>query len=314
MADVIVIGGGLTGLAAAWELEKRGVGYTLIEVKGRLGGSIISEKRDGFVLDGGPMVLYRTQDWPFLKELDLDDWLYRVAEVPGGELVAFKYGTQMLTDALAKRLQNGRTLTRMAVSSIGKVENRYAVCLENGLMLEAAGLVVTAPARFAERMFYAFQPEISARLLKFPYDNITRVSLGYRAEDITLPIVPPPDAAYAFGRWTDSSYRTPPGHVLLQIGVRYKPLPDTPPETIVREVARSMRWPLEPVLSRVDFWSESHSLAPHTPQHDQMMTEIEQHLPDGIALAGNDYCAARFEDRVLHGQAAAQKIVSWLQA
>ncbi len=48
MANVVVIGGGLTGLAAAWELERQRIPYTLIEVKKRFGGSIITERRDGF--------------------------------------------------------------------------------------------------------------------------------------------------------------------------------------------------------------------------------------------------------------------------
>ena len=43
MPDVIIIGGGLTGLSAAFELEKLGIAYTLIEVKGRLGSNIVSD-------------------------------------------------------------------------------------------------------------------------------------------------------------------------------------------------------------------------------------------------------------------------------
>lgn len=309
MADIIVIGGGLTGLAAAWELEKRGVDYALVEVKARLGGSIVSEKRGDFVLDGGPMVLYRTQPWPFLDELGLNESIYHVADIPGGELIAFKEGTQTLTDTLASRLKSGRILTRMAASSIGRVENNLSVCLENGMILEAAGVIVTTPARYAERLFYAFVPEISHHMLTFPYDNITRLSLGYRKDDITLPIVPPPDTGYAFGRWTDSPHRVPPGHVLLQVGLRFKPSPEIAQEDIVREVTRFMRWPSDPVVTRVDHWPESHSLSYYTPQHEATMTEIERLLPEGVALAGSDYRAARFEDRVLHGQQAAQKLV-----
>jgi protoporphyrinogen oxidase len=314
MADVIVVGGGITGLAAAYELEQQGMDYTLIEVKPRLGGSIISEKRDGFVLDGGPFVLHQVHDWPFMAQLGLEDAIYTVADLPDNtQLVAFKEGTQTLTDALASRLQRGRILKRMAVSTIGRVGGCYAACLENGMVMEAAALIITAPARFAERMFYSFQPEISARLRRFHYDTITRVSLGYRAGDIPLPIEPPPDPAYAFGRWTDSPYRVPAGHVLLQIGVRF-PLDRSTPEALVQELARAMGWPPQPVVYRVDYWPESHSLAPHTPEHDAIMTEIENALPGGVALAGNDYRAARFEDRVLHGQQAASRVIEWLRS
>lgn len=54
-----IIGGGIAGLAAAYELEKaRGAGaaveYRLYEVRGRLGGSLASEIVDGAVLEEGP--------------------------------------------------------------------------------------------------------------------------------------------------------------------------------------------------------------------------------------------------------------------
>ncbi len=314
MADVMVIGGGLTGLAAAYELEKQGIDYTLIEVKKRLGGSIISEKRDGFVLDGGPFILIRTQEWPFLAELGLEDALYSIAEMPSGNtLTAFKEGTQVLTDALISRIERGRVLNRMAVSTIGQIDGRYAICMENGMVMDAAALIITAPARFAERMFYTFNPEISLRLLKFHYDTITRVSLGYREADISLPISPPPDPGYAFGHWTNNPYRVPEGHVLLQVGLRF-PLDRTTPEKMIAETTRSMDWSPEPVISRVDYWPESHSLASYSADHDAIMTEIESLLPPGVVLAGNDYRANRFEDRVLHGQQAAQQISAWMKS
>jgi len=56
---VAIVGGGIAGLAAAYELEKaRGVGadvtYTLFESRDRLGGSLASETVNGVVLERGP--------------------------------------------------------------------------------------------------------------------------------------------------------------------------------------------------------------------------------------------------------------------
>ncbi|MCA9903810.1 MAG: FAD-dependent oxidoreductase, partial [Anaerolineae bacterium] len=104
MSDVIVIGGGLTGLSAAWELERLGVNYTLIEVKPRLGGSIHSECMAGFVIDHGPFVLEKYGDWPFLAELGLQDSLMALGRYRDGELVIFREGTQTLVEALVSRL------------------------------------------------------------------------------------------------------------------------------------------------------------------------------------------------------------------
>ncbi|MHB8170434.1 MAG: protoporphyrinogen oxidase [Thermincolia bacterium] len=57
MKKVIVIGGGMTGLAAAYTLEEKAKGkvdYLLIEQENRLGGKIHTVQEDGFILEGGP--------------------------------------------------------------------------------------------------------------------------------------------------------------------------------------------------------------------------------------------------------------------
>jgi len=49
-----IIGGGIAGLAAAFELETAGAEYTLFEASPRLGGSLATEIVDGAVLERGP--------------------------------------------------------------------------------------------------------------------------------------------------------------------------------------------------------------------------------------------------------------------
>lgn len=313
MPDVIVIGGGLSGLAAAWELERQAVPYTLIEVKGRLGGSIISERRNGFVLDGGPFVMTQSGEWGWLAELGLQDALFAVDRLPNQQrVVAFKDGTQTLVDALARQLLTGRIMSRMSVSTFGQVDEQFAVCLENGMVIQAAALIVATPARYAERMFYTFRPEISQHLLDFHYDPITHVSLGYPKEAFDFPIEAPPDAAFAFGHWTDSAYRVPPGQVLLQVGVRF-PLSRTTPEGVIEALLHAMHWPTEPVIARVDYWPESHCLNPHHSGHDEVMKAIEALLPPGVALIGSDYRGWRVEERVEQGIQAAREIAAGLR-
>jgi len=52
--DVVVIGGGIAGLSAAFELQKRGLSFVVLERAPRTGGVILSEQVGGFVVDGGP--------------------------------------------------------------------------------------------------------------------------------------------------------------------------------------------------------------------------------------------------------------------
>ncbi|MED4163622.1 NAD(P)-binding protein, partial [Halalkalibacterium halodurans] len=55
---VAVIGGGMTGLAAAWALQKARkqmpIEYELIEASDQLGGKIQTDVTEGFVIERGP--------------------------------------------------------------------------------------------------------------------------------------------------------------------------------------------------------------------------------------------------------------------
>lgn len=55
--EVLVIGGGIAGLAAAYELHKRRVPFLLVERAARPGGVILTEHVDGFTLEAGPDAL-----------------------------------------------------------------------------------------------------------------------------------------------------------------------------------------------------------------------------------------------------------------
>jgi len=55
--DVAIVGGGVAGLAAAFELKKIGASFVVVEASPRAGGVIVSETVDGFTVDGGPDAL-----------------------------------------------------------------------------------------------------------------------------------------------------------------------------------------------------------------------------------------------------------------
>lgn len=54
LLDVAIVGGGISGLAAAYELQRRGVAARVLESSPRAGGVITTERFDGWVIDGGP--------------------------------------------------------------------------------------------------------------------------------------------------------------------------------------------------------------------------------------------------------------------
>src|SRR5262245_44816550 len=54
---IAIVGGGISGLAAAYELTTRGVPFVLFERALRLGGVVHTERIDGYTIDGGPDAL-----------------------------------------------------------------------------------------------------------------------------------------------------------------------------------------------------------------------------------------------------------------
>jgi oxygen-dependent protoporphyrinogen oxidase len=76
--DVIIIGGGIAGLAVAYELQQRGVSYRLFERAARVGGVILTERTGGFTFDAGPdaLLVQKSAAVALCRELGLGDRLF----------------------------------------------------------------------------------------------------------------------------------------------------------------------------------------------------------------------------------------------
>jgi oxygen-dependent protoporphyrinogen oxidase len=75
--DVAVIGGGIAGLAAAYELQQRGLTVRVFEAAARAGGVIRTDRFDGWVIDGGPdaLLIQKPAAVGLCRELGLGDRL-----------------------------------------------------------------------------------------------------------------------------------------------------------------------------------------------------------------------------------------------
>ena len=65
--DVIVAGGGISGLACAWWLQQRGLRVLLLEAAGRTGGCIGTTREQGYLVESGPNSILDTS--PLISRL-----------------------------------------------------------------------------------------------------------------------------------------------------------------------------------------------------------------------------------------------------
>ena len=75
MKTVAVIGAGISGLCTAYWLHRQGYDVTVYEKLDRIGGSIITEKKDGYIIELGPNTSLETSDTlrDLIRDLGIED-------------------------------------------------------------------------------------------------------------------------------------------------------------------------------------------------------------------------------------------------
>ncbi|MBL8144755.1 MAG: FAD-dependent oxidoreductase [Anaerolineae bacterium] len=308
MSHVLILGGGLTGLSAALELQALGLPYTLIEVKPRLGGAIASEQLGGFVFDGGPLLLERYDEWPWLDVLGLRDAVRHFAPYRDGELVWLEHGTQQLTDAMTARL-TGTVLTRMAASSVGAMGDAFGVCLENGILKTASAVIAAVPARFAAHLLYDLAPEAALLLDDFRYDPVARVSLGYRKASMPAALPEAGGTRLKFLHAFTMPGRVPEDGVYVRAGVRVQPGES---ETDWIGAVCSLIGRAEPLAAWARYWPEADPLTSRLPEFDDALRAVRAALHARVTLCGSDYGARRVDEQMAAGQSAARQVAAAL--
>jgi protoporphyrinogen/coproporphyrinogen III oxidase len=109
VTDVLVVGGGISGLATAYYLDRLGFSVVLMEAQNRLGGLIATEQSNGCYLEAGPDSFIATkpavtelaQEIPGLAEriIGSNDAARRVFIAKDGRLEAMPAGMVMMVPA-----------------------------------------------------------------------------------------------------------------------------------------------------------------------------------------------------------------------
>lgn len=121
-SHVIILGGGITGLAAAYYLQKArpDVRYTLVEKGPRFGGKIVTERAGGFVFEGGPDSFITDKPWALnlCRDLGLEDRLIssntagqKVYLLRNGGLVEFPGGLRLTVPTRIRPFLKSRILS-----------------------------------------------------------------------------------------------------------------------------------------------------------------------------------------------------------
>ena len=107
---VVIAGGGIAGLSAAYDLAKAGAPYTLIEKQPRLGGVIQTTAREGCIIEGGPdsFISQKPEALKLIQELGLEPEVIgsndatRVTYIlRGGKLLRLPEGFRMIVPSRA---------------------------------------------------------------------------------------------------------------------------------------------------------------------------------------------------------------------
>jgi protoporphyrinogen/coproporphyrinogen III oxidase len=184
MGKTVIIGGGTSGLAAAYTLQKAGVECTVLEKRDFSGGRIAGAERDGFILDLGAQFFFRRYPttYDLMRQLGIYDQLVKWMSPIG----ILRDGTvHVVSPKIKDNLRHPTSALRFdAVSSRGKRMGmkmgldllRMGKKLDFDDPLKAIELDNISVADYALRHWgeeileYAIQPVDSALTLGVPED------------------------------------------------------------------------------------------------------------------------------------------------
>ena len=111
--SIVIVGAGISGLAAAWFLHRKGFSVCVLEAGDRVGGVIDTEAIDGYLIERGPNSTMQ-------KPGSADDALGRIVEQTG-------LGERLLEAAPAARkrfVMRGRRLMSLPGSPVQGITTR----------------------------------------------------------------------------------------------------------------------------------------------------------------------------------------------
>src|SRR5438445_256738 len=281
----VVVGAGLTGLSAAWELTRAGTAVVVLESERRTGGVVLTERRDGFLVEGGP-----------------DGFLAADDDIPA---LAAELG---LRDRLVDQAARG-----------SMVWTGWRLAVTGGASLEADGVVLALPAWSAARLLAAVGVARARELDDVVYAPSVTASLAYRRDQLNGRLEGSGfvRAAETHGAvractyaWLKYPARAPSGYALLRAFLA--PADGDPAALAHGELATMLGLSGMPLWSRVFHWRRG--LPRYKPGHPERVAYVRGQLghlaPLDVAGAGFD--GAGVSACVRSGREAARRVLGRL--
>jgi protoporphyrinogen/coproporphyrinogen III oxidase len=243
--------------------------------------------------------------------------------------VTLRGGVGELVRALLERLE-GRLVSGQGVAALEHdmaAERPYRLRLDDGETLDADALILTTPAFAAADLVAPCRPALAAALRQIRYVSTGTITLAYRRGDIGEPLdgfglVIPQSEHRRINAVTITSNkfdrRAPGGYTLIRVFVGGSRSPDVVDlndpallELVRAELRDILGIAAGPLWSRIYRW-------PHgNPQYDvghlDRVAQLEALLPPGLYLAGSAYRGVGIPDCVRQGQAAAERVLTYLR-
>lgn len=176
--EVLIVGGGLSGLTAAWQLSKLGIPYRIVEARPRMGGRILSLTKHGTDYDLGPSWIWQGQPHvaELLNELGLSKFsqpvegttLYQLQSgqiqphqglSPMAGALRIQGGSAALTNALSNSLMSNNNLyPEHVVTKIMTTNHGVQLQINNGdktFEWQAKAAALAIPPRLAAKLNYS---------------------------------------------------------------------------------------------------------------------------------------------------------------
>jgi len=249
---------------------------------------------------------------------------------PGGQLTSFTEGMQVLTDALAARLE-GRIRVGVQVAGLERVGEGWRVTDTHGrdaLPERVDAVVLAVPADAAARLLRPHAPDAAAALDAIPYSPAAVVAFGF-APGAPLPrpldgfgcLVPGQEGRRVLGSvWCSTVFpgRAADGHALVRtiVGGARNPevveLDDAALLGLVRaELGIVFGGPVpEPAFTRIVRWPRAipQYIAGHGARVDRVEAALAQ-VP-GLHMAGNALYGVSVADCIARGAALPARVLS----